>query len=824
MVVTNTFIQGKGEMASFPFSRLLAFFVMAITAGVIAGWVYDIDGLKSVLPGLTAMNPGGTALALFLCAASLCLQTFMRRSRFHIMGRVLAFLTLIIPLLYFLDNFTGGNISPDKLLFSDKLQAESLTKEHINRMAPNTAIALLFTSLSLLLLRAEKFIPTSQALAVLGFLVGLFTVIGYSYTSLPLMKFTNALPMALNTALCLLFLNLGILTALGKEGFFGIFGRAGPGALLLRRLIPIIFLLPIAFGSIYAVIKANGVLDDRMALALFALLNIVFLTFVTWRIAGKLDTLEEERCNIEEEVQRARDQAEHANHAKSDFLANMSHELRTPLNSIIGMTRMMHEDKTLGPEHHEMAGVAYRSADNLLDIVNDILDLSKVETGNLILENITFSLQEVVDNAVDTILPLTSQKNLSFTCNFNADNLPYFVGDPLRLSRVIMNLLSNAVKYTDQGFVALTVKYNSEKGGIYISVEDSGIGIPASMLDKIFDKFIQADSSTTRRYGGTGLGLSITKEIVEKMGGTIQTQSTEGMGSRFTVEIPFETADVRPADRTSYRTPTSARTPKEHRIEAAKAHVLMAEDHLLNQAFMKKLFSYCGLHNIDIVDNGEAAVNAASTRHYDIILMDCHMPVLSGYDATEEIRRREEETGKHAAIIAMTADAMVGTRERCLKSGMDDYLSKPISQDEFLNILSQWIIFPDAQTETNVRESEDTETTAFDAAGLKEFAQDDGELRDFINTFIEQSEEVLGILRVSCSGNNPAWVSAAHKLKGGAAMVKAHRLYELCDKAQGMARATESERKKLLQDIEDAYRETYKAILAYLSGSGSGNI
>ena len=248
---------------------------------------------------------------------------------------------------------------------------------------------------------------------------------------------------------------------------------------------------------------------------------------------------------MEQQILISKEQAEKASQTKSEFLANMSHELRTPLNSIIGLTRMLYEDKTLDEERRDMVGVANRSAENLLDIVNDILDLSKVEAGKLELETTTFSLQEVVDNIMETILPLSSEKGLAFSYDFSTENLPYLIGDPIRLGRVMMNLIGNAVKYTDEGSVGVDIECRQEsesRNVLECSVTDTGIGISQDKLDMVFDKFAQADSSITRRYGGSGLGLAITRQIIEKMGGEIGVESEEGKGSRFWFRIPFATA------------------------------------------------------------------------------------------------------------------------------------------------------------------------------------------------------------------------------------------------------------------------------------------
>jgi two-component system sensor histidine kinase EvgS len=529
---------------------------------------------------------------------------------------------------------------------------------------------------------------------------------------------------------------------------------------------------------------------------------------------------------LEQELLISKEQAEKASQTKSEFLANMSHELRTPLNSIIGLNRLLYEDKDLDEEYRDMVGVAYRSAENLLDIVNDILDLSKVEAGKLVLENISFSLQEVVDNIMETILPLSSEKGLVLSYHLATEDLSYFVGDPVRLGRVMMNLVSNAIKYTEKGSVTVDIKClreGEDRAIIECGVTDTGIGIPKDKQELIFDKFAQADSSITRRYGGTGLGLAITRQIIEIMGGEIGVESEVGKGSCFRFRIPFGTAEMRPMiDKGAFRRGQIARLPAEQRKKIEDVHILVAEDHLLNQIFLQKLLPRIGLGHYEIVDNGRAVLEALDKKPYDMILMDCHMPVMSGYDATKEIRDREKLNANHIPILAMTADAMVGTRERCLNAGMDDYISKPINPDELRHLMARWVTFPDEAGDGRADDrSRKRGGTLIDLAGLKEFSDNQDELNQFIHMFLRESDATLKLLRKNCKdGENQSWTDAAHKFKGGAAMLGAETLRLLCERAQGMKVATAADRQTIFIDIETEYGRVKDSLLRTVSGNG----
>lgn len=518
----------------------------------------------------------------------------------------------------------------------------------------------------------------------------------------------------------------------------------------------------------------------------------------------------------QKKLQDAKQEAERATHAKSEFLAIMSHELRTPLNSIIGMTRLLHEDVSLGVEHRDMVGIAYKAGGRLLNIVNDILDLSKVEAGELQLEQTVFSLYEASEGIMQTMIPLSSQKGLLFSYDISGiDNTIYFVGDPLRLGRVMINLIGNAIKYTEQGSVSIEARLHAHEDDpniklLEFTVTDTGIGIAADKIDHIFEQFAQADSSITRRFGGTGLGLNIVKRLVEKMNGTIGVESTEGVGSSFWFTMPLMLADGTPeARKQSFHKRSLDRLPDAQRTAVEKLRILIAEDHVLNQQYMHYMLRRMGVGHYDMVENGRLAINALATGGYDLVLMDCHMPELSGYEATEEIREYERKTGKHIPIIAMTADAMVGTREHCLQAGMDEYITKPINPDELQYIMSRWVDFPEEaappQPDAPIAASA-AATDQTSKPSMIGFTTKLVDLKKLVDIFTNQWDEMMVTMRADCiDGECKNWTEAAHKLKGSAGLCKAHVLQELCNQAQHMHSATAAERHALLDQIEAEY-------------------
>ena len=392
-----------------------------------------------------------------------------------------------------------------------------------------------------------------------------------------------------------------------------------------------------------------------------------------------LETRIQERTSALEQAMRA---AQKANQAKSDLLASISHDVRTPMNGVIGMLEIA-LDHDLSPDLREQLQTAHRCASSLLVLLNDILDLSKIEAGKTTLQKLPFEIRTVLEECVKSQVPQADNNHVRLTFEVSPDVPEKIVGDPTRVRQILWNLIGNAVKFTNRGAVSVRIESGAAPDGkplLAITVHDTGTGIPADKLLSIFEKFDQGDEQVSRKFGGTGLGLAITKRLIELHQGELQVESELGRGSTFRAtlryEVPEAAADLVAA-------PTSADAGI-----SAGASILVVEDNPVNQKVIMALLRKRG-YSISIANNGGEALAQLEEKQFDLVLMDVQMPVLDGLETTRLIRKDSRWNG--VPIVAMTAHAMTGDRERCLDAGMDGYVSKPVSSEHLFEVLDQWL-------------------------------------------------------------------------------------------------------------------------------------
>jgi PAS domain S-box-containing protein len=503
----------------------------------------------------------------------------------------------------------------------------------------------------------------------------------------------------------------------------------------------------------------------------------------------------------ESALEAARDTALAAAEMKSQFVANVSHEIRTPMNGIMGMTQLL-LSSPLNPRQKEYAQTIAQSAQSLLGVINDLLDFSKIEAGRLTLESIDFDLGALLKDAIELHIPRADAKHLPLRLE-RGEGLPLWVrGDPLRIRQILLNLLDNAIKFTREGEVRLIAEpVAGQPDQIRFSVRDTGIGMDEAAQSRIFKAFSQADGSVSRKYGGTGLGLAICRQLAQLMGGGLTLESAPGRGSVFRLTLPLPASQA-PANDVPEDRPKTTRFPG--------VTVLVAEDNPVNQKLIRFMLDNLGV-TVTTADDGRMAYDMLASTTADLVLMDCQMPEWDGLTATRAIRERETAEGRgHLPIVALTANAMVGYDAVCREAGMDDYLTKPIREEELVAALARQLpgraVIEEARVETAIQEA--SAAHGFDVVKLRRVCRnDEAQVREMLHLFVSSTEGLLGDLSNAVSMRDAGQAARqAHQIKGAAAYLGAEEITRLASETETLAKARDwGPCAEALEDLEAAF-------------------
>jgi signal transduction histidine kinase/ActR/RegA family two-component response regulator len=636
--------------------------VIGVGVVVLAGWILDIGFLKSIVPGGGSMKPI-TAGSFILSGIAFRARNPKRTGPFlPSFARICTAVALLVGVLTLLEYAFGWDLGIDHL----RLPERSETSLFPGRMGPNTALGFILLSGAILGVDAHSTERRrlAELCAAIVLLIGFMGVLGYVYGVTPFSRVTMyTTQMALHTSILFMVFAVGVLAARSDSWVVQTVVGDGPGSAVARRLIPLILLIPLTVGWLRLQAEHRGLITLEFGVAVVVLTNVVLLVVALLVSATRINRADAGRRAEELQVQTARE----ASRLKSEFLANMSHELRTPLNGIIGFAELMHAGKTgpIAPVHQEYLGDILTSARHLLQLINDVLDLSKVEAGKMEFRPEPVELTTLIREVNDILRTLAAQKQIRVEVEIDA-GVTGVLADPGKLKQVLYNYLSNALKFTpEEGRV--TVRILSADGNAFrLEVEDTGIGIKPEDLGRLFVEFQQFDASTAKKYPGTGLGLALTKRIVECQGGEVGVRSVVGQGSVFFAQLP----------RIARTTPDGdARLPPPMQAPHGSPRILIVEDDPADRRWLTQPLTRAG-YAVDWVATGRDAIERFRQQRYDAITVDLLLPDVSGRDLLRALRSAGPNAATPVIVISVVTEHAVAAEFQ-----VSEFLEKPVGAD-----------------------------------------------------------------------------------------------------------------------------------------------
>lgn len=781
-------------------SSVTAAIAVTFSSIVMVGWIANIKSLTSLYSTVIPTDP---ATALFCIVAGLILLLLLDKEFSLDEKKVILPYQIVLALFVVLGLARiGGYIFHINLLFEQYLTTGGSDK--MVHMAPNSAASIVLLSLGILFSveKKENTILIGQILNLSAVTISILAVMGYIFGISSLYEVGESVPMGIYSAILISLVSSAAMFLRPDKGFMAVINSDGVGGVMARNLMPVAILIPLVLGYLRSQGEQLDLFSADFGISLFVVLIMLNFSFLIWGNAKSLNQADVLRKDAEKQLMAAKLYAEEAKNTQEQFLANMSHEIRTPMNGVIGMTNLL-AGTPLNSEQNEYVGTIKESADNLLVIINDILDLTKIKMGKVELEHIEFSLPDVIKRLTNIIRYKAEEKHIELNYDISPDVPSALIGDPVRLNQVLLNLVGNAIKFTEKGAVNIRIERigpdpSPNKIALHFKVMDSGIGIEEHKLDQVFESFTQASSDTTRKFGGTGLGLTISKQLIEMQGGTIGVRSSIGKGTTFYFNLNFDKGDSSRLDKKV----ASAKEIEAHNMHGVK--ILLVEDNKINQRVAELTIKKWGV-NIEIADNGRIGLEMIGSKPYDLVLMDVQMPEMDGLEATRRVRSTLPEPARSIPIVAMTASALKDETNKCIVAGMNDYITKPFDVDDLFNIILPFVKHKiieapliTAKEEVIVEAVKEpvvfSEPQYIDLTYLKSI--DEGNtvfVKEMIDSFLDNTPKSLDLIRQYLAAED--WENLyqiSHKIKPSFKFMGIHKLEECIMNLEQSARKKEN--------------------------------